>query len=177
MKKKFLFSFFVLILFIFLFICGCTENSKNSGSKTVDWDAQDMADDFDFSMKISGGKMSWTMDFKALEEGDKLILTDQISNISYTQFMFNSTQISFNVEEYKKMGVNSSMIGFLFDGNLTDEYNIGENVQISVTIKDFEISNESSGSNIKFEGYLEGSEPAGIFSLTQILPETCIEKI
>ena len=75
------------------------------------------------------------------------------------------------------MGFNSTKVVFLFEGDITDEYSIGDVVKITVTIKNFEIVNESTGSTIEFEGYEEGSEPTGIFSLTQILPKTCIEKI
>lgn len=178
MNKKIVFVIVFCLIFLFV-LCGCINDNDttNSGPKTFNWNAQNIADDLKSSTQMSGGSMKWKMDFESLNDGDTLILTDEISNITYTQFLYNATQISFNVKDYKAMGFNSTVVSFLFEGDITDSFNIGDNVKITVTIKNFEIVNETTGSNIEFEGYKEGSDPTGFLSLTQILPKTCIKKL
>ena len=173
-----------ILLFIFILIfllCGCSEqkNINDSSPKTVNWNAQEYIDDFRISSSLSGGEWKWKYSFDTLDEGDTLILSDKISNISYTEFLINSTSINFKTENYSKMGVSGNEVAFLFEGNITDRYFIDDNVKITLTIKDFEFKNESSGFNIEMEGYAEGSDLEEIpFSFfTQILPESCIIKL
>jgi hypothetical protein len=172
-------AFIIVICLIFLFVlCGCTEDTDtmNSGSKTYTWNAQNWADDLKISTQMSGGSWKSKMDFETLNVGDTLIVTDEISNITYSEFFYDVTQISFDVQEYKVLLFNSSVVSFLFEGDITDSYTIGDTVKITVTIKNYEIANETAGGSIEFEGYEEGSDPKGISS-TQILPTTCIKKI
>ena len=140
---------------------------------------QEFIDDSSFSTSMSGGSMKWTVDYKSLNEGDTLIFTGKIYNVTYTSFMYNATIIYFDVENYTKMGVNSSEIAFLFEGNITDEYKIGDDVRITLTVKHFVYTNETSGASIDMEVFEEGwDQDKFIMSFfTQVLPESCIEKV
>ena len=172
----------IIIVLVFLLTSGCIEEKnvdveKQNDPKVVNWNAQEMVNDLDFSMKLSGGTMSWNMDFKSLEEGDTLILEDIIHNITYMPFIYNATQLSFNVEEYNTMGTNSSEVTFMFEGDIRAEYAIGDIVRITVTIQKYNVGNETTPTIIEIEGYNEGTSPGNDFlSLAQILPKTCIEK-
>jgi len=180
MDKKTFLIVIVVTIFSLLFVCGCTQNiDEKSEYKTVNWNAQDMADDLDFSMKISGGNMNWATDYSSLNEGDTLILTDKIYNMTYTSFLYNATTIYFDVEDYTRMGINASEVGLLFEGNITEKYSIDDTVRVTLTVKHFVYTNETTGAALDMEVFEEGwDQDKFMMSLfTQILPETCIEKI
>jgi len=172
---------FVIILIIAIFCCGCTEknNEDSTEPKTVYMNAQDFINDFSFSTSTAGGKLTWKIDYKSLIEGDILILTDKIYNITHSGFLFGITSIYFDVEDYVRLGINASEIGFQFEGNITNEFEIGDNVRITLTVKHFLYTNETSGASFDMEVFEEGwdQEKFMMNFLTQILPKSTIEKI
>jgi hypothetical protein len=171
----------VIFLLLAIFSCGCTEknNEDSTGPKTVYMNAQDFINDFSFSTSTAGGKMTWKLDYKSLNEGDTLILTDKIYNITHTGFWSNSTSIFFDVEDYVRLGVNASEVVFQFEGNMTNEFDIGDNVRITLTVKHFLYTNETSGATFNMDVFEEGwdQEKFMMNFLTQILPKSTIEKI
>lgn len=183
MEKNNLIILLIILIGIFL-ISGCAENNNENNTnelytKTVYMDAQELVDDFIFTTKISGGKMQWIYNYKTLNEGDTLILTDQICNITYQSFMYNATIIHFDVENYSKMGVNASEVSFFFEGNLIDEYFIGDTVTIIVTIKHIIYTNETNGMSLDMEVFEENWDEDNFIQnfFSQILPRSCISKI
>ena len=138
-----------------------------------------LSNDFSFSTSMAGGKMTWKSDYKSLNEGDTLILTDIIYNITYSRFLYNATSIYFDVEDYVRLGVNASEIVFQYEGNITNEFAIGDNVRITLTVKHFLYTNETSGATLNMEVFEEGwdQEKFIMYFLTQILPKSTIEKI
>ena len=181
----------VIILLIAIFFCGCTDNNnedsiepKNNNEdsiepKTVYMTAQDFINDFIFSTSLAEGKMTWKSDYKSLNEGDTLVLTDKIYNITHTGFISGITNIYFDVEDYVRLGVNASEIVFQYEGNITNEFAIGDNVRITLTVKHFLYTNETSGATLDMEVFEEGwdQEKFMMNFLTQILPKSTIEKI
>jgi hypothetical protein len=165
-----------------VFICGCTSNKDNTGNispKTVTMTAQEFINGASFSMGMSGGVWKWTLDYKSLREGDTLILTDKIYNITYTSFLYNATTISFDTENYTKMGINASEVVFLFEGDITDQYHVGDDVRITLTVKHFVYTNETSKMSLDMEVFKEGWSQESFIThfFTQILPDSCIIKV
>jgi len=170
-----------LCIVLVVFICGCTDNKNNTNKnspKTVTMTAQEFANDASVSMGISGGVWKWTIDYKSLNEEDTLILTDKISNITYTSFLYNATSVIFDVKNYTRMGINASEVGFLFEGNITDAYHIGDDVKITLTVKHFVYTNETSKMSLDMEVFKEGWSQEYFIThfFAQILPDTCIAK-
>jgi hypothetical protein len=168
------------VVFIFVLddrnnICKITDTEP----KTVNMNAQEFIDATSFTTKMSGGNMKWMLDYEGLNAGDTLILTDVIYNITYTTFMYNATTILFDVEDYTRLGINASEVIFLFEDDLTDKYQIGDEVEITITVMHFDYTNESSNISIDFEVFEEGWDPESFIShfLTQILPERVLRKI
>ena len=186
MKKIFLLVVVICILLvsiialIFVFT-GENDTCKitDTGPKTVNMNAQEFIDATSFSTKVSGGNMMWMLDYEGLNVGDTLIFTDVIYNITYTTFMYNATTILFDVEDYTKIGINASEVIFLFEDDLTDEYQIGDEVEITLTVMHFDYTNETSDISIDFEVFEEGWDAESFIShfLTQILPESTIRKV
>ena len=184
MKNKVISVLIITLLIFIIIFSGCTKNtndknSKNIEPKVVHMTAQEFIDDFSFSTGISGGKMKWTTDYSSLNEGDTLILTDKIYNMTYTSFLYNATTISFDVEDYTRMGISASEVGLLFEGNVTEKYSINDTVRITLTVKHFVYTNETTGAVLDMEVFEEGWDQDKFMMsfFTQILPETCIEKI
>jgi len=172
---------FILCLILTVFICGCISNKDNTkklSPKTVTMTAQELANDMTFSMGSSGGVWKLTMGYSSLNEGDTLILTDKISNITYWESLYNATMVIFNVKNYTKMGINGSEISFLFEGNITDAYQIGDEVKITLTVKHFVYTNETSKMSLDTEVFNEGWNQEYFIThlFAQILPDTCIAK-
>lgn len=181
MRNK-VFTILIICLLTIVLFSGCTENnnkSKNIETKTIHMTAQEFIDDFSFSTSMSGGNMNWATDYSSLNEGDTLILTDKIYNMTYTSFMYNATTIYFDVEDYTRMGISASEVGLLFEGNITDKYSIDDTVRVTLTVKHFVYTNETTGAVLDMEVFEEGWDQNKFMMsfFTQILPETCIEKI
>lgn len=174
-------SIIIFFSIVFVICSGCIKekHSTESDSKIVNWNAQDLIDDFSFSTSMSGGIMKWSANYKSLNEADTLILTDKISNITYTSFLHNATSIFFDVKDYTKMGMNASEVAFLFQGNITDKYQIGDNVKITLTVKHFVYTNETSKTSFDWDVFEEGWDQEYFIThfFAQILPENCITKI
>ena len=164
-----------------VFICGCTSNKDNTGNispKTVTMTAQELSNNMSISMEMFGGVWKLITDYKSLNEKDTLILTDKISNITHWESLYNATIVIFNVKNYTKMGINGSEISFLFEGNITDAYQIGDEVKITLTVKHFVYTNETSKMSLDTEVFNEGWNQEYFIThlFAQILPDTCIAK-
>ena len=170
----------IAFLVTVLFFCGCTnQNKKNNTIKTVNMNAQEMMNDMSFSTAASGGVWKWILDYKSLKEGDTLILTDKIYNITYTNFLYNATTISFYTGNYTRMGINASEAVFLFEGNITGDYHIGDYVKITLTVKHFLYTNDTSKLSLDMDVFEEGWNQESFMEhfFVQILPDSCIIKV
>jgi len=172
----------IIVFFIMLVLyCGCIEDKDgvDSTPKTVNMTAQELSNDVSFSTAMSGGVLKWTTGYKSLNEGDTLIITDKISNISYTNFLYNATTVIFNVENHTIMGTNTSTVGFLFEGDITDDYHIGDDVKITLTVKHFVYTNETTKMSLDMEVFEEGWDQEYFIThfFAQIIPDTCITKV
>jgi hypothetical protein len=194
----------IIIVFLLLSLSGCTEekitntnennidNKNTDGSnKSVNMTAQGLIQDLKYSNSIKKGSWRWIIDYNSLNDGDTLILTDTIRSISYNKAIFyNATNISFNVNSNKSSDFDKNYLNLLFQGNLTDQYKVGDKVKITVTIEEFIYENTSSNIYYQMDVFKEGwneeeflSNESGfsfmsIFgSFLQVLPQSCIEKI
>ena len=124
-------------------------------------------------------QMKWISDYKSLDEGDTLVLTDTISNITYMPFFYNATTIYFDVDDYVSMGMPSSQIAFNFEGDITEQYKIGDEVKITLTVKHFVYENETTGIGLDVDVFEEGWNQEEFISnfYSQTLPAICIERI
>ena len=180
----------VVIIFclITILLCGCTEkqgdsDSNNQGSKTVTMSAQELLEDRKYSMGVSGGVWTAKIDYSSLKEGDTLIIKDKISDIKYTS---DGTAITFDVNyTFSASNVTFTELDFMFEGNLTDNYAVGDTVSITLTIYHTTYSNETSGFSLDYEVFKEGwnqtyFEKYSFFSTNlffQIFPDSAISKV
>lgn len=81
-------------------------------------------------------------------EGDIIIIKDSISNLIYDKIS-NITTISFVLDETGSLGT----LYFLFEGDITNQYSAGDQVDITVTIKRVSFSYENV--NYDLEIYTE----------------------
>ena len=128
----------VIIVTLLLFFCGCSEEKKQS-KNSYTWTAKQVFEDIPLDL-------DWEDDYQllynTLEDGDKLIIQDTISDIIYDSD-FDITKIIF---EWTDEGeTNSYYVDF--EGNLTDIYQKGVKVKITGVIKYVEFNYE----NLKFE--------------------------
>lgn len=194
---------FVIFLVTTSFLYGCLEkkesNSKNSieevsndkTNKTVYMNAQELIEDFEYSISFKAGSTKWIWGYKSLNDGDTLVLNETISNIQYNEtILYNSTNISFNVDSNKSNDFDNNFLNLLFEGNLTNKFSVGDKVKITVTIEEFIYGNDTSSKYFEIDVFKEGwnadeflSNQTGFSvmslfgSFLQILPESCIEKI
>lgn len=114
-------------------------------------------------------------------DGDIIIIQDYISNIFYDDIS-NTTTVSFNWDD----NGNIRSLYFLFEGDITNKYNLGDFVNISVTLKrvtflyknisyDLEIYAENWESQDYFESNL--ISPLDISRSLKPLTSDLIEKI
>ena len=180
----------VVIIFclITILLCGCTEkqgdnDSNNQGSKTVIMSAQELLEDRKYSTSISGGIWVSKIDYSSLKEDDTLIIIDKISNISYRS---DETTIVFDVNyTFQSFNATFSELDFIFGGDLTDKYDVGDTVRITLTVYHTTYLNETSGFSLDYEVFKEGwnqtyFEKYSFFSTNffwQIFPDSAISKV
>lgn len=162
MKKNFAIVGIVILTLVLLF-SGCTEESsddtENSGTsepKTLTMNAQEYYDDLDYGMT----QTSMKSDLKSLDDGDTLIFQDTISSITYDNTT-DMTTINFDYEQESEsgQGTQTSTVTLLFDGNLTTEYNEGDEVKATLTIKHVTLTLQGYSLDIDiYEEYWESEE-------------------
>lgn len=172
MKGKLL-SVVIIVLLSTIVFSGCNEksNSENNGKTTTTLTAletfQDIATSFDnCTMK----------NYKSFNDGDVITIRDIISEISYVDYKVPSyTEVTLPVSE---------IVGlyFLFEGDITTDYNIDDTVQISFHIKhvNFTIYDETLKKDFCFD--LEIPEEGFNQSYCEetrdvIMPQSCISHI
>jgi hypothetical protein len=114
-------------------------------------------------------------------DGDTIIIQDYISNISYDEIS-NTTTISFKWDDYGTI----RLLYFLFEGDITNIFNIGDNVNITVTLKRVTFSYEGVNYDLELyaeswenQDYFEGNfiNPSDIYQSLKPLSSDLIEKI
>ncbi|HDQ15550.1 MAG TPA: hypothetical protein ENN45_00650 [Bacteroidetes bacterium] len=124
----------IVVLTLALVLSGCTDNGKDDGTdsqpETVTMNAQEFGEDMKFEMLETSMKTY----FVSLDDGDILIFQDEIAEISYDETT-DITTIEFEYSQGEGEGTYTSTTQFIFDGDLTGEYSIGDEVKITVTIK------------------------------------------
>ena len=162
MKKKLILAG-IIVLSLVLLLSGCTENNDDgngdsSEPKTVTMNAQEYGEDMDIQMS----QTSMTQSFKSLNDGDTLIFQDSISSISYDDTT-DSTTVNFEYsQDADNGGTQTSTASFLFEGNLTADYSVGDEVKITVKIKHVTVTIQ--GMTIDMEIYEEYWESEQYFT-------------
>ena len=89
---------------------------------------------------FTGGRTVITLIYKNLSDGDRIIIRDNISIITYFEER-NETTIAFSwyEEMYKE-----HIIYFHFKGNITDRYKVGDEIEIPLTLKHVHIETNST---------------------------------
>ena len=148
-------AFGVIILLVIGF-SGCTEQNNNGdGNGTIKdnefrMNATQLLDDMD---KQSDFATYITLDYKSMEEGDTLVLTDKISEIQYLNDV-DATKIVFKVTVTETQWKSTQ---FFFKGDITSSYKVGDTVRITVNIKHVTLS-DVQGMNVDIEIYDEAWE-------------------
>jgi len=117
-------SLILITAFMLLFIIysGCTQNEKTI---TVNQML------YDINTNISSDYNTLKINYSSYNENDTIIINDQIENIEYDSDN-DSTVISFFSNVNESIFKSSDLI---FKGDLTDTYNVDDNVEIKLTIK------------------------------------------
>jgi len=169
-----------------LFICGCTQqdnsgangNDGGTAGKTLTMTVKEFYDD----MVPPGGMLSLTILYSSLEDGDTLILQDTIPEITYDSNT-QSTNVRFEWSEEQNGGTLTSSRTFRIEGNITDEFQIGNEFKLTVKIKHVTFSNPLGEGEIELELFEEEwvNEEYFVENLAtsglKPLPQSCIEKV
>lgn len=137
MKKEIILVSIIVAIGLVVLLSGCIENndSKDKGgsteAKTVTMNAQEFGEDMGFEQPSETVFKTY---FKSLDDGDTLIFQDLISDITYDETT-DITTIEFEYSQGEGEGTYTSTNEFIFDGNLTGDYSVGDEVRITVTIK------------------------------------------
>jgi len=180
----------IICLGLVLLLSGCTEdsdsetNESNGGSTTgniITMTAKELQ--YDMSLDTDGATY-FKMLYNSLKEGDILVLQDSISQISYNSDE-GVTKISFNITTEGEAGY--TLVNYYFEGDITESYQIDDEVKITETIKHVEFTYESAIGSMNYElelfdGQWESEEYfvnnlASIFGGFKPLTQSCIEKI
>lgn len=152
MEKKIL-GICIVVLMLIALVSGCTETSDDEASsepKTVTMNAQEYGEDMDIQMS----QTSMTQNLKSLNDGDTLVFQDSISTISYD----NTTDITTITFEYTQEAQTSTNT-FIFEGNLTSDYTAGDEVKITVKIKEISVTIQGMALKMEIpEGYWQSEE-------------------
>lgn len=165
----------MLILSLIALTCGCTQQNN-----TLVMTAQELQDDR--QTNLSADYLTVIIGFESFNDGDSIIIQDKISNISYDSENYR-TEVELDVVA---KGTIFDLTTFYFKGDLTGTYKKGNNVKISVTVKQAEISMEFNNITINYnvEIFEEQWKDEEFFKYNiqtgypfKPLPERCIEKV
>jgi hypothetical protein len=170
-KPNIIFTFFIICLVI---ISGCTDNNDKGSNDINSISAQE------FSEKIIQETNETTntsiFQFQDLDAGDQVIIEDKISKIQFLN-EFGFTQIEFIINTRLTSGDKISSMEFDFDGDLTNQFYVNDNVRIALTIK--HVTFDLFEWHYDLEVYEEGWDQTSFINngLNQILPQSAISKI
>jgi len=169
----------IVCLMLVLVSCGCTEeenggNGTGPSGQTVTMTAEELFNDMEMD---TDWETYITMGFTSLDEGDTLVVQDNISNITYNPEI-DGTEIIF---EYPGQGGGSSSTKFLIESDITDSFSLDDEVKIAMTIKhvtftyngtayDMEVFEEAWESD---EYYTSHPETNGL----KPMPQSVVEKV
>ena len=147
-----------MLVFLAISFSGCTEQNNNgsngNGNGTTGnefrMNATQLLDDVDTQSDFA---TYMTLDFKSMEEGDILIFRDIISEIKYLNDV-DATKIVFKINVTETQWKSTQ---FLFIGDITSSYKVGDTVRIIVTIKHVILS-DVQGMDVDMEIYDEAWE-------------------
>ena len=135
------------------FLCGCTQlgnNENGNSAKTVNMSVRELYED----MAPPENLLSFNLLYNSLDDGDTLILQDTIPNISYDPTT-QATSIKFEWSEEHNNGTLTQRTTLLIDGDITDEFQVGDEFKITVTIKHVVISSPYGEGELELEIFEE----------------------
>ncbi|KYK23391.1 hypothetical protein AYK24_01245 [Thermoplasmatales archaeon SG8-52-4] len=156
--KKLQMSVGILVLLV-IFVCGCNEQKDNDSKENDNGETSgnefrmntsqlyndiDVQTDYDTFM---------TMNYKSMDEGDRLIFMDTISSIRFLNDV-DATEITFRITVGE---TGWKAITFFFTGNITSSYKISDFVRITLTIKHVTMS-DVQGMDVDIEIFDEAWE-------------------
>ena len=126
--KKLVVSIIMLFIFLLIFFSGCLNPGGNDDEKNaIIMTAREHNEDITIDTHTNN---SFSKLYTSLNDGDLLIIKDIIDIISYDSKM-DATLVLFEwIEEGKSM-----FLEIIFEGDLTPIFSLGDEVEISVTIK------------------------------------------
>lgn len=135
MKKQLLIVGIILVLLV-VGLSGCTDNSGNGVAKTVTMTAKELQDDINGNTDV---QTFLIIGYNSVDDGDTLIIQDIISETRYNSEV-GATELVFPYDfSYDSEGFTdvlySSYVTFWFEGDITSNYVVGDEVKITVIIK------------------------------------------
>jgi hypothetical protein len=128
--KKSIVSTILLTIILIVFFSGCLDlggNGDDNNQNAVIMTAREHINDLTLKTDIEGG---YSLLYDSLENGDKLIIKDTISDIFYDE-KIDETKITFGWTEDGEQ----QFLELFFEGDLTETYSHVDEVEITVTIK------------------------------------------
>jgi len=129
--KKLLVTIITLVISLLIFISGCLSIGENDNEKNpqnaIIMTAREHNEDITIKPHTNN---SFSKLYNSLNDGDFIIIKDVIDIISYDLKM-DVTFVLFDWTE----DVNSEFLEIIFEGDLTPIFSLGDEVEISVTIK------------------------------------------
>lgn len=152
MNKKPL-SIFLSIIIFTIILSGCTENKEDNNQENIpleEYDTNDNPETFEMNVYEYGEDQIFdydiysyfTLEQLSLEPGDTVILTDNISSITYDS---ENDTTKINICSYVEKdggGQQGHCHDFKFIGDLTSEYDEYDSVSITVTMKRVRFSDD-----------------------------------
>ncbi len=126
--KKLVVSIITLFISLLIFFSGCLNLGENDDEKNaIIMTAREHNEDITIDTNTNN---SFSKLYNSLNDGDLIIIKDVIDSIFYNQKR-DATLVSF---EWTENGT-SNLLEIIFEGDLTPIYFLGDEVEISVTIK------------------------------------------
>jgi len=115
-----------------------------------------------------------TISFESIDHDDILIIEDKIDYLNYS-YLENTTILRFNIDT--SVGYfGPSFIDFIFEGNISESYNVNDSVKITVTILRINYSiDEYYVDEELFKEQWGGVDYIMVYDSHKPLPQSCLE--
>lgn len=143
----------ITLMFFIVGLCGCLGNNENntngsnsntngSNHKTVTMNASELRKDLhnegSYSSEVE--VQNYARYYDSVDEGDTLVIVDYVTEIYY-----------WAEKDKTRIDLSDPTVGFYFNGNVENSYDVGDEVRVTVTIKHVELSYTSNGRTLNYD--------------------------
>jgi len=128
---------FSIFLIFIIFLSGCiqfgtdVDDKINQKNKLIFMSAKELNEDITRDLNWSDG---FSLQYNSLDDGDQLVIKDFIDGIYFNEeFTYTKIRFEWNMDN------DSNFFEIKIQGNINSSYNIGDEITISITIKEVKL--------------------------------------